>query len=262
MKIFLQFNFLISIIILSAISITFFLIILKAIRKRIPHELLKENHEVAGYIYNAVCFIYAVLIAFVVYATWNSLKETNTIIVQETNHLLDLYYDASAFPDSIRKDIETTIHNYVMKVTKEEWESMTEGKRNIEAANIFGRLNKIFITIDMTKMPNNNVLSESLKNLNELGEYRRLRLLNSRENIPNIIWMVLIICSIVLIIFTFFFGTKNLRHQYFMTAILIFVNVLVLYLIYVLDHPFVGLYRITTDAYEPILSYIRDNGGL
>jgi len=260
MKIFLQFNFLISIIILSAVCITIFLLTLKAIRKRIPQELLKESHEVAGYIYNAVCIIYAVLIAFVVYATWNSLKETNTIIEQESNHLLDLYYNASAFPDSIRKDIETTIRDYVMIVTKEEWESMAEGKRNIEAAKIFGKLNKIYINIDVSQMPKNNVLTESLKNLNELGEYRRLRLLKSREYIPDIIWMVLIICSIVLIVFTFFFGTKNLRYQYFMTAFLIFISVLVLYLIYVLDHPFIGIYRITTDTFEPVLSYIRDYG--
>jgi hypothetical protein len=261
MKVLLQYHFIISIFILSAISITFFLITLKIIRKKISQDVLKKNHEVAGFIYNAVCIIYAVLIAFVVYATWNSLKETNTIIEQESNHLLDLYYGSKAFPDSIRQEIRTTINDYVVIVTKEEWESMAEGKRNYEAAKVFGKLVDIFILIDQSRMPNNNVLTESLKIVNELGEYRRLRLLKSRENIPDIIWMVLIICSIVLIVFTFFFGAKNISHQYIMTAILIFVSVLVLYLIYVLDHPFIGLYRITTDTFEPIISYIRDYKG-
>ena len=258
MKILLQYHFIISIFILSAISITVFLVILKTIRRKIPQELLKENHEVAGFIYNAICIIYAVLIAFVVYASWNSLKETNKVIEQESNHLLDLYYGAKAFPDSIRQEIRTTINDYVIVVTKEEWMSMSEGKRNYEAAKVFGKLADIYILIDQGRMPNNNVIDESLKIVNELGEYRRLRLLKSRETIPDIIWMVLIICSVVLIVFTFFFGAKNLKHQYFMTAILIFVSVLVLYLIYVLDHPFIGLYRISTDTFEPILSYIRD----
>ena len=140
MKIFLQFNFLVSTLIISALSITVFLVILKAIRKKIPHELLKENHEVAGFIYNAVCFIYAVLIAFVVYASWNSLKETSVIIEQESNHLLDLYYSASVFPDSTRQEIRTTIRDYVLVVTNDEWESMVVGKRNIEAAKTLGKL--------------------------------------------------------------------------------------------------------------------------
>ena len=260
MKFLLQFPFLISISIVSAVSMIVFLVILKAIRKRIPHELLKENHDVASYLYNAICFIYAVLIAFVVYATWHSLMETTTIIEQEANHLLDLYYEASAFPDPVKKDIEAAIRDYVIKVTQEEWESMSEGKRSYDAAKIFGRLNKIFISIDASNMPNCYVLQESLANLNKVGEYRRLRLLKSRQNIPDIIWTVLILCSTVMIFFTFFFGTKNVRRQFFMTSILIFISVLVLYLIYVLDHPFIGQYRITTEAFEPILSYIRDYG--
>ena len=260
MKLFLHLPFFISVIILSAFIITIFLVMLKLIRKRIPPELLKENHEVAGFIYNAVCIIYAVLIAFVVYTTWNNLKETNTIIEQEANNLLSLEYVAYAYPDSIRNEIETTIHDYVIKVTTEEWESMADGKRNLDAASLYGKLNKIFISVDVNRLQGNSVISESLKNLNELGEYRRLRLLNSRQNVPEIIWVVLITCSIVLIVFTFFFGTKNIRSQYFMTAILIFVSVLVLYLINVMDHPFIGLNRITTDAFEPILSFIRDTG--
>ncbi|MEI7484095.1 MAG: DUF4239 domain-containing protein [Ignavibacteriota bacterium] len=261
MSIFLQYHFLVSIFIISAVSIAVFLISLRIIRKKIQQDTLKENHEVAGFIYNAVCIIYAVLIAFVVYASWNSLKETNIIIEQESNHLLDLYYGTKAFPDTIRQEIRTTINDYVNIVTKEEWESMAEGKRSYEAAKVFGKLADIYILIDQSRMPNNSVLSEALKIVNELGEYRRLRLLKSREHIPDIIWMVLLIGSVILIVFTFFFGARNLNHQYFMTAILIFVSVLVLYLIYVLDHPFVGLYRITTDTFEPLISYIRDFKG-
>ncbi len=261
MEILLQYHFLVSIFIISAISIAVFLISLKIIRRKIQQDILKENHEVAGFIYNAVCIIYAVLIAFVVYASWNSLKETNTIIEQESNHLIDLYYSAKAFPDSIRLEIRTTINEYVNVVTKEEWKSMADGNRNYEAAKVFGKLADIYILFDQSRMPNNSALAEALRIVNELGEYRRLRLLKSREHIPDIIWMVLLIGSVILIVFTFFFGAKNLKHQYFMTAILIFVSVLVLYLIYVLDHPFVGLYRISTDTFEPLISYIRDFKG-
>ena len=124
MKILLQFNFLVSILIISAVSISVFLIALKIIRKKIPHEQMAESREIAGFIFNAVCIIYAVLVAFVVYAGWSSLKETGTIIEQESNHLLNLYYGASAFPDSTRAEIQKAIKGYVSIVTKEEWESM------------------------------------------------------------------------------------------------------------------------------------------
>lgn len=260
MKIFLQFPFMVSILILSAISTTIFLFAQKAVRKRIPHEMLKENHEVGGFLYNAVCIIYAVLIAFVVFAIWTDLKETDTKIEREANNLLNLYYDAYVFPDSIKNEIQSTIHAYVKRVTKEEWESLAEGKMDTEATKIFIKLNRIFLSINSNSMPNTEVLTQSLKNLNEVREFRRHRLLSSRQNMPDILWLVLIICSFILIAFTFFFSTKNVWHQYIMTAFLVFVSVLVLYLIFVLDHPFIGQNAIKPDAFEPLMNIVRNTG--
>jgi small-conductance mechanosensitive channel len=90
MKIFLQLHFLVSATILTIICIAIFHTIQKLIRKRFSHELLKENHEVGGFIYNAVGIIYAVLIAFVVFAIWTGQQDTNTKIEMEASDLLDL----------------------------------------------------------------------------------------------------------------------------------------------------------------------------
>ena len=77
MKIFLQLPFIVSILILTAASLAVFLTAEKLTRKKIAEELLVENHTVSGFIYSAVCFIYAVLIAFVVFVIWSDLEETN-----------------------------------------------------------------------------------------------------------------------------------------------------------------------------------------
>jgi len=45
-----------------------------------------------------------------------------------------------------------------------------------------------------------------------------------------------------------------------MTAFLVFVCVLVLYLIFVLDHPFVGQNAITPDAFQPLMDIITRSG--
>jgi hypothetical protein len=260
MKIFLQFPFVISIIIISVISIAIFFVVQKLIRKKIPHEMLTENHAVGGFLYSAVCFIYAVLIAFVFFAVWNNLEETDSKIEKEANNLLNLYYDAFVYTDTIKTEIQTSICDYVKRVTKEEWESMAEGKMDAEATKIFIKLNRIILNVNPNQVPNTEVLSQSLKNLNELREFRRHRLLVSRQNMPGILWFVLITCSVILVAFTFFFSTINIWHQYIMTAFLVFVSVLVLYLIYVLDHPFVGQNSIRPDAYQPLIDIIIRSG--
>ena len=260
MKIFLQFPFMVSIIIISAVSITIFLVTEKIIRKKIPHEMLIENHTVGGFLYNAVCVIYAVLIAFVVFVIWNNMEETNSKIEREANNLLNLYYDASVYPDSIKLEIQSTIRNYVKRVTKEEWQAMAVGNQDSEAVKQFIKLNRVFLTVNPQLIPNTEVLSQSLKNMQEIREFRRHRILSSRNSMPGILWIVLILSSIILVAFTFFFSTKNMWHQYVMTAFLVFVSVLVLYLIFVLDHPFVGQDAIKPDAFQPLIDIITRTG--
>jgi hypothetical protein len=257
MKIFLELPFIVSILIFSVVSITIFLFAERIIRKNVSHELLIENHEVGGFLYNAVCVIYAVLMAFVVFAIWSNLEETNSKIEGEANNLLNLYYDAGAYPDSIKMEIQETIRDYVKRVTNEEWQSLAEGKTDEEASKIFRKLNKIFLSIKSSQVANTEVLSQSIKNMQEIREFRRHRILSSRQNMPDILWLVLILSSVILVAFTFFFSTKNKWPQYVMTAFLVFVCVLVLYLIYVLDHPFVGKDAIKPDAFQPLINIVN-----
>jgi hypothetical protein len=239
---------------LTIISIVIFHAIQKFTKKRFSHELLKENHEVGGFIYNAIGIIYAVLIAFVVFAIWTGQQETSNKIEAEASNLLDLYYDASVFPDSIKMDIQSTIRDYVKRVTKEEWEAMADGKSDPEAVKYLVKLNKIYLSFNSDKLVNRDVLTEELKKMNDVRESRRHRLLSSKQNMPDILWIVLIVSSIIMIVFTFFFSTKNKRHQYIMTSFLVLVCVFVLYLIFVLDHPFTGQHAIKPEAFEQLIN--------
>ena len=257
MKIFLQLPFLVSIILISIICLSVFLFFTNIIRKKISHELLIENHEVGGFLYNAVCVIYAVLMAFVVFAIWTNMSETNSKIEGEANNLQNLYYDASAFPDSIKTEIQLTIRDYVKRVTNEEWQSLSEGIQDSLALRHFIKLNRIYLSIKADQVSNIEVLSQAIKNMQDLREFRRHRVLSSKQSMPDILWLVLILSSFILVAFTFFFSTKNIIHQYVMTAFLVFVCVLVLYLIYVLDHPFIGQNAIKPDAFQPLINIIN-----
>lgn len=261
MKAFLNLPFIISIIIISAICISIFLLAERLTRKKISQELLLENHAVSGFIYNAVCVIYAVLIAFVVFVIWSDLEKTMSKIEGEANNLLNLYYDANAYPDSIKKEIQGTIKYYSQKVVEEEWQSLAQGKRSDSANRAFIKLNRIYLSIKASDVANTEVLSQSLDNMKDIREYRRHRLLSSKQNMPDILWMVLILSSFIMVVFTFFFSIKNVWQRNIMTSFLVFVSVLVLYLIYVLDNPYVGSDAIKPEAFQPLIDIINRTAG-
>ena len=254
---FLELPFIVSIIILTVVCVGAYLIADLLTRKRIQHDLLTENHAVSGFIYNAVCVVYAVLIAFVVFVIWSKLEVTNSKIEGEANNLLNLYYDASAFPDTTKKDIQGTIREYVKRVTNEEWKALSYGGRDDEAAKLFVKLNRIYMSVNSNMVANPEVISQSMSNMKDLREYRRHRLLSSKQNMPAILWVVLILSAVILVVFTFLFSVRSVWQNNVMTAFLIFANVLILYLVYVLDNPFVGHDAIKPEAFQPLIDMVN-----
>jgi cation transport ATPase len=188
------------------------------------------------------------------------MEKTNSKIEGEANNLLNLYYDASVFPDSIKKDIQETIREYVYDVTTSEWKEMADGKADSAAAKHFVRLNRIYLSIKSSDVANVEVLTQSMENMKDVREYRRHRLLSSKQSMPDILWFVLILSTIMIVAFTFFFSVKNIWLNNTMISFLIFVSVLVMYLVYVMDHPYVGVDAIKPDAFQPLMDIVNRMG--
>jgi len=243
---------LVSVILISAVSVAISVAGLKIVRRRFSHEELKENHEVAGFIYNAFMLIYAVLVAFVVFVSWTDFSESKKNVEMEANLLVDIYSDSRGLPDTMRTEVRTAITEYVRLVINEEWKEMECGRFSQPAREQLAKLWNIYFTADVNSLPNQAAYAESLSRLNDLGEYRRMRIFSSRDRIPGLIWLVLVICATCSVVYTFFFGVKSLRAQYIMTSVLALINSLILYLIFVLDHPFKGSAKISTGVFMAV----------
>ncbi len=239
------------------ISVTVSIIGLKLVRRKIPHESLRENHEVAGFIFNAFGLIYAVLIAFVVYVSWSDYTDSKRNTEIEANLAADLFLDAHGLPDTLKAKVRTAIIEYTTEVINNEWDEMKNGNASISAREQIEKLWHVYLDLDVKLLPNVPIYEESLRRLNDLGEYRRLRIISSNDFIPGVIWFVLITCAMVSVGYTFFFGAKNIRAQYVMTTVLALINALILLLIYILDHPFQGSNRVESFAFQHILNFMQ-----
>ena len=243
----------VSTIIVVITSTALSLLGLEIIRKKIGLERLAENHEVASFIFNAIGLIYAVLLAFVVFATWSDFDNSKKNVEKEANKLQDIFLDAQSFPQPIKKNIQNLVLEYSIKVCDDEWKTMENGEFSVTTKEAFIKLWEEFNKIDVNALPNHVAYEESYKSLNQLGEYRRLRVFDVNDTIPPLIWVIVIIGAVISIGYTYFFGSKNLRAQIMMTASLTTTISLVLLLIYILDHPFTGYNKITPDAFRNVI---------
>ena len=84
---------------------------------------------------------------------------------------------------------------------------------------------------------------------------RALRLLEIREGIASILWVVLItVC------FTYLFGMRAPRLHVLMVVAFTVVLTLVLYTIRALEYPFDGIVQVTPQAFELVLDKIEAGG--
>lgn len=223
------------------------------IRKKFPHERIKDNHETASVIFNAYGLLYAVVVAFVFFITWSSYDKAMMDSEIEANQLMDLFYLSNAYPDSIRMNLQKQIIDYTKEITLNEWQMQASGEISpVAAEKVHTLWNTILIVNTGTKI-DENICASTFETMKNITEYRRLRMFAVRQTVPSIIWTVLLIGGILSIICTYFFGMKNALPQYLITACFTIIITLMLYLIYVLDHCFIGTNAISNEPLKMVL---------
>lgn len=244
----------IAILIGAGISIIALLII----RKKFHWESIQENHEVGGFLFNALGLIYAVLIAFVVFATWEDYNQAKDYCENEADVLQNLFFDSEGLPAESQMKIKEKILEYLRSVINEDWPLLSIDRSNPRSKEKLMEIWKTFNQMDSPSTEKEKIyFAESLNKLNDITNYRRLRILSSQNHIPIVIWTVIIIGAMTSIGFSLFFGTRSLSVQAAMTSLFAITNAIVILMILALDHPFTGDIRIKPDAFEQILNYLE-----
>jgi len=244
----------------SAITTFVALAGLYLVRKRYPAEVLKENHEVAAIIFNAFGLFYGVMVAFVVFVTWSGYSDATKSLQMEANDADDIFHSAEAFPEPPRSLLKKELTNYVNAVYNDELKKMDGGQITLHAQGPLHHLMDVLYKTDPQAFPNRELYAETLTRLNKLAEDRRLRIFAANDTVPEAIWLVLLVGGLFTVLYTFFFGMKNIRAQYVITTTLTVTITLILFLIYVLDHPFTGASKVSSEPLKEVIAVMQNEG--
>jgi ABC-type multidrug transport system fused ATPase/permease subunit len=241
----------------SAITTFVALAGLYLVRRRYPAEVLKENHEVAAIIFNAFGLFYGVMVAFVVFVTWSGYSDATKSLQMEANDADDIFHSTEAFPEPARSVIKKELTNYVNSVYNDELKKMDRGQVTLHARGPLHHLMEVFYDTDATFFSNRELYAETLRRLNNLAQDRRLRIFAANDTVPEAIWLVLLVGGLFTVLYTFFFGMKNIRAQYVITTTLTVTITLILFLIYVLDHPFTGTSKVSAEPLKEVIDVMQ-----
>jgi uncharacterized membrane protein len=134
---------------------------------------------------------------------------------------------------------------------------MSRGDISLYTGGSHSKLRMLFNQIDANSIPNRELYAESLRDLNRLAEYRRLRIFAGNDTVPPVVWLVLLVGALFAVSYTFFFGMKNIRAQYLITTTLTVMITSILFLIYVLDHPFTGTSSVSLEPLRQAMATMQ-----
>jgi hypothetical protein len=91
-------------------------------------EVRRAHNDVAGFMIAIISVVYAVLLAFIAVATWESFASSETIVESEAGYIGNLYRDTQGFPDTVGAPMRQTLKEYADAVIQAEWPVQRRGE--------------------------------------------------------------------------------------------------------------------------------------
>jgi hypothetical protein len=226
---------------------------LAVVQRLVPPERREQHNNVAGFIYAVLGVAYAVLLAFVAIAVWQDYNTAQTNIESEANELAGVYFLASRLPEPQRTNVQDLARMYARVVVEEEWPMMKQGQTSPRADSLLRQLRLKLLEFDPRTRGEQVLYERGLTDLHSAIDARRSRLLEVREGIPNLLWVVLVIGGVITVSFTYLFGLKSNVAHALMVAALTLLICAILFTIGEFNNPFSGIVEIRPEAFREVL---------
>jgi protein-S-isoprenylcysteine O-methyltransferase Ste14 len=226
---------------------------LVVVQRLVPPDRREAQNNVAGFIYAVLGVAYAVVLAFMLIAVWEDYKTAQINVESEAHELAGVYFVASRLPEPQRTHVQDLARMYARVVVEQEWPMMEQGQTNPRADSLLRQLRLELLEFDPSTQGEQVLYEQGLTDLHNAIDARRSRLLEVREGIPSLLWVVLVVGGVITVSFTYLFGLKSNVAHALMVAALTLLICGVLFTIGEFNNPFSGPVEIQPEAFREVL---------
>jgi len=226
------------------------LLFLFAVTRIWPHHARKESNDFTGAVVAVIGTTYAVILAFTLSGVWNNFQEAQANEEQEANALTNIYRIATQLQDPNAARIQELCARYADNALNREWPEMSNDQMPPEADDISDQLWQLAGGAQAHAAPDAIAAYQLMEELRLLTQYRRLRIMQARERLPVILWIVLIAGGVITVAAACFFGVSNFRFHMLQVLVLSLLISLVLFAIADIDRPYQGLVTVAPNGFD------------
>jgi hypothetical protein len=221
-------------------------------------EVRRAHNDLTGFTVAVISVTYAVLLAFIAIATWESYASAVDIVDREADCVGSIYRDTQGLPASMGDDIRSDINAYVTTVIDQEWPQQQAGKLPTQGWEPLRKVHSAIVTMQPKSLGEAVIQAELLRSLNMLYSARSSRISAAQGHIPKVIWWIIFLGGALTVGYTYLFGFHEFWMHLITTGAVATSLALVVILIIALDWPFRGRVSVSPDAFIDVQQSWKD----
>jgi hypothetical protein len=183
---------------------------------------------------------FAVLLAFVIFAGFQTYNGAKTGAQSEAAAVLEMTRTAALFPAAQRDELSSDLVCYGRAVSNQEWPAMRRGRSSLVVDSRIAAYRTLFGRLDLRSSREQLAFQELLTEARDRTAGRQQRLSADTPTVPTPLWIALVFggCAAVALQFALADPRERLSVQGTMVAGVAAVMTAGLVIVYFLDHPY------------------------
>ncbi len=192
--------------------------------------------------------LFSFILALSIVSAGTSLTKAADEVSSEGASLVNLYWATRPLAETPRAQVRDLTRQYTVAVINDEWPAMADGGTSPQAQELYDELRRVLQDTAGDSKQEQTFARDSLVALREVGDARRARILAVSQEVPNYLWIGLILSAVLLVI------TSALQIQSLTWPGILGIGGLalllsgVLTLLSAMNHPFSGGIHVEPDA--------------
>jgi Protein of unknown function (DUF4239) len=222
-------------------------------------HVAEGHNDVLVPIFLTAGVIYAVLLGFMVVAVWESYEAAHDNAAEEAAMLVPLYRQTTVMAPEKGAVMRQLIREYAENVIHDEWPAMQKsGAASEKARKSVGDIFREYATLTPATKVREFIAAQFLSSFSQVVLDRNKRILQAGEALSWIIWLGVVGGGAIIVGMTFMLYMDKRMPQMIMTAVMSGMIGTLLFIMVVLNKPFVGPLALDPAPFEQSIAAFDD----
>jgi hypothetical protein len=220
-------------------------------RRLVRHEFDADERALAVALLAVIATVNSLLLAFSAVSVWESFAAADEAVHGEANTITELSQDLAVFDSPESTTARELLRTYTRLVVSEEWAAMQAGRVDNAAWDAFNAMFRSVGALEPDTPRHSALMPEIWARTNELLKHRRERLYTSEAQVPNTLWLVVVVGTVMTICTIYVLPPT--RFNTVVVASVAGAMGLVFFFVVAMDRPFAGNESISPAPFEGAL---------